>query len=82
MKQECTSLVYGKGKTTLPKIIRNQLNIEDGSVIVYTINSNGITISSENILANYLKKMVTSVTKGKSLVEELIHDRKLASKHE
>lgn len=75
MKQY-SSVIYGKGKTTIPHKIRELLKISDGAEVIYTVKDGNVILENENDLVGKLKKMVQKCSKGKSLVDELIKDRK------
>lgn len=74
--QQYSSIIYGKGKTTIPYKIRELLKIHDGNEIIYTVQKGSIILENEENLVSKLKKMVQKSSKGKSLVDELINDRK------
>ena len=72
------------GKISIPSVCRKYLNIRDGEEIIFSINDNNdVVISPMHIALERARKLISKYhDPKKSLVDELINQRRIEAKNE
>jgi bifunctional DNA-binding transcriptional regulator/antitoxin component of YhaV-PrlF toxin-antitoxin module len=72
------------GKISIPSICRKYLNLRDGEEIIFSINDNNdVVISPMHITLERARKLISKYhNPNKSLVDELINQRRIEAKNE
>ena len=72
------------GKISIPSACRKYLNLKDGEEIIFSINNNNdVVISPMHIALEKARKLISKYhDPNKSLVDELINQRKIEAKNE
>ncbi len=71
------------GKIAIPSICKKALNISDGDELLFDIQNNQVIISPVKFALQKVRKLLKEHNpSGRSLVEELIQERKQESKNE
>ena len=71
------------GKISIPSSCRKLLNVLDGDELLFDVKDDQIVISSVKFVLQKVRKILKDNNpKGKSLVEELLQDRKMEQKDE
>ena len=72
------------GKISIPSVCRKYLNLKVGEEIIFSINSNNdVVITPMHITLEKARKLVSKYhDPNKSLVDELINQRRIEAKNE
>ncbi len=72
------------GKISIPSACRKYLNLKDGEEIIFSINTNNdVVISPMHITLEKARKLISKYhDPNKSLVDELINQRRIEAKNE
>jgi AbrB family looped-hinge helix DNA binding protein len=71
------------GKISIPSACKKALNISDGDELLFDINNDQVVILPVKFALQKVRKLLKAHNpSGKSLVDELIRERKLESKNE
>lgn len=72
------------GKISIPSVCRKYLNIKDGEEVIFSINNNNdVIISPMHITLEKARKLISKYhAPEKSLVDELINQRRIEAKNE
>jgi bifunctional DNA-binding transcriptional regulator/antitoxin component of YhaV-PrlF toxin-antitoxin module len=72
------------GKISIPSICRKYLNLRDGEEIIFSINNNNdVVISPMHIILERARKLISKYhDPNKSLVDELINQRRIEAENE
>jgi bifunctional DNA-binding transcriptional regulator/antitoxin component of YhaV-PrlF toxin-antitoxin module len=72
------------GKISIPSICRKYLNLRDGEEIIFSINDNNdVVISPMHITLERARKLISKYhNPNKSLVDELINQRRIEAENE
>ena len=71
------------GKISIPSNCRKFLNVSDGDELLFDVKDDQIVISSVKFALQKVRKVLKdSNSSGKSLVEELLKERKMEQKDE
>lgn len=78
-----TAKVSKGGKISLPSACRKALNISDGDELLFNIHDNQVLISPVKLTLQKVRKLLKDNNpSGRSLVDELIQERKQELKDE
>jgi len=75
--------VEKSGRILIPAVIRQQLNIKEGTEVILRVDETGIRIDTrEQALARIRKELRRYIPEGRVLSEELIQERRAEAERE
>jgi AbrB family looped-hinge helix DNA binding protein len=75
--------VEKSGRILIPAVIRQQLNLKEGTEVILRVDETGIRIDTrEQALARIRKELRRYIPEGRVLSEELIQERRAEAERE
>ena len=75
--------VEKSGRILIPAVIRQQLNLKEGTEVILRVDETGIRIDTrEQALARICKELRRYIPEGRVLSEELIQERRAEAERE